>query len=396
MDNTGKKKEMRILHITTEYPPIITGGQASAVGGLINACMKAGMVVMVVHIRDMRRKEYRQPSSLKLVNSNQYAIIKPIVLNVFNICEAINVCINVIRKWMPHVIHLHTFCLLPLALAIKEQIGTPMVYTAHTLEREEVYTHMGPLEYLMRSAIQEELITLVDRIIVLCKTEMDLLLQYYPRVSDRIRIVGNGIDCSPSTYHIKAKKSMRTSNVVQYVGRFVERKGIQDLLAAIPYVLDKARATRFVLIGGQTIYDNCKDIEKRWLSNDLLKYRDQITFTGWIDAHELEEWYDAADILVVPSRYEPFGMVSLEGMRRGLPIVAAAVGGPMEVLEHGRTGLLFPSMDRVALSYYLLLLLKNPWLRQQIGVSAMEEVSNKWEWLRIAKKVQTVYHEIIN
>lgn len=385
---------MRILHITTEYPPVITGGMASAVSGLVSECARTGMTILVVHIRDMRRKEYRQPSSLKLPNSSQCGIIIPIVLNVFKINDAINLCIDLARKWKPDIIHLHTFSLLPIALSIKGQIGTPMVYTVHSLEREEDSPHMSPLGYLMRSATQEELITIADRIIVLCKAEKKLLLQYYPGVSDRIRIAGNGIDPYPTKY--QPRKRIHSSNIVLYIGRFVERKGVQDLLAAIPIVLDKISTARFVLIGGQTIYDNCIEMEKRWLTNDLLRYRDQITFTGWIDACEVEEWYDAADILVVPSRYEPFGMVILEGMKRGLPTVASAVGGPMEILEHGRTGFLFPRMDKVALSYYLLLLLKKPSLREQMGASAIEEISNKWKWSQMAIKIREVYQEIMS
>jgi glycogen(starch) synthase len=90
-------------------------------------------------------------------------------------------------------------------------------------------------------------------------------------------------------------------------------------------------------------------MEYWWLPPDLKRYRDHIHFTGWLTAAEIARWYSAADVLAVPSWYEPFGMVILEGMLYGLPIVAAKVGGPSEILEHGRTGLLCPPKDSDAL-----------------------------------------------
>jgi glycosyltransferase involved in cell wall biosynthesis len=81
--------------------------------------------------------------------------------------------------------------------------------------------------------------------------------------------------------------------------------------------------------------------------------RDHVYFTGWLSAEELAAWYQKADILVVPSWYEPFGMVVLEGMLYGLPIVASNIGGPAEILGDGRTGILVPPRDPAALAAYL-------------------------------------------
>src|SRR2546421_5438680 len=89
---------------------------------------------------------------------------------------------------------------------------------------------------------------------------------------------------------------------------------------------------------------------------------------------EAEEWYDSADVLVVPSWYEPFGMVILEGMLYGLPIAAADVGGPSEILEDGRTGLLFPPRDADGLASALIALLSDPKLCLTLGQAGAREV----------------------
>src|SRR5436853_5100542 len=98
--------------------------------------------------------------------------------------------------------------------------------------------------------------------------------------------------------------------------------------------------------------------------------------------------YASADILVVPSRYEPFGMVVLEGMLHGLPIAAADVGGPAEILEHGRTGLLFPPRDVGALAHGLAALAASPELRRRLGAAAAVEVRRRWLWRSVVEGVR--------
>jgi len=149
-------------------------------------------------------------------------------------------------------------------------------------------------------------------------------------------------------------------------------------------------ATRFVLVGG---YGGGAEIERGWMADALWPYRDQVHFTGWLSPGEVARWYCAADILVIPSWYEPFGMVVLEGMLHGLPIAATSVGGPAEILRHGRTGLLFPPKDAGALANTLLNFITNTGLRKQIGSAAAEEVRRRWLWPYLVKQMREVYRE---
>jgi glycosyltransferase involved in cell wall biosynthesis len=178
---------------------------------------------------------------------------------------------------------------------------------------------------------------------------------------------------------------------VFFAGRFVERKGINDLLAAIPVVLALAPDTRFILAGG---YDTGPRIEQAWLSDSLSAYRGRITFTGWLTPAQVAEWYRVADILVVPSWYEPFGLVILEGMLYGLPIAAAAVGGPLEILDPERTGVLFPPRNPEALAGALVRLITQPALRARIGQAAAHEVRRKWLWTYKVAEMRKIYAEL--
>jgi len=130
--------------------------------------------------------------------------------------------------------------------------------------------------------------------------------------------------------------------------------------------------------------------ERKWnrgyCPRQLYPFRAQIKFTGWLTPNEMAKWYLAADILVVPSWYEPFGMVILEGMLYGLAVAASAVGGPAEILDNGRTGVLFAPRDGAALAEAVLRLVKDPERTARIGEAGAREVPEKWLCPRIFEK----------
>jgi glycogen(starch) synthase len=163
---------------------------------------------------------------------------------------------------------------------------------------------------------------------------------------------------------------------------------------AIPIVLAQAPATRFVLAGG---HRDCTGAEmEAWLlPAHLHRWRSRIHFTGWLTPTLMARCYRKADILVVPSWYEPFGMVVIEGMLHGLAVAASAVGGPAEILEHNRTGLLFPTRNPKALSQTILELVNEPRHRVRLALAGAREVRKKWLWPRVIEKMRGVYGELI-
>jgi glycosyltransferase involved in cell wall biosynthesis len=232
-----------------------------------------------------------------------------------------------------------------------------------------------------------------DRIVALTGSERDLIAIYCPTAHDRVRVVGNGIDdCAEARTAVHRSRG-HGAPLVLYTGRFVERKGMRELLEALPRVLERAPHTRFVLAG---VHRHCsgEDMAQYWLPVGFKASREQVHFTGWLSPDQLAQWYGQADVLVVPSWYEPFGMVVLEGMLYGLPIAAAAVGGPAEILEHKRTGLLFPPRDAAALAHALIRLVEAPWLQRCLGLAAAREVSRTWLYPRVVERMRAVYDEV--
>ena len=182
--------------------------------------------------------------------------------------------------------------------------------------------------------VQQAVVHGADRIISLTNSERELLTDYCPEVNERIRVVGNGIeDVSPPG---RSRRKNREIPIVLFSGRFVDRKGIWELMKAIEIVLAATPRVQFVLAGG---HRDCpgSQMEAWLLPESLYPHRSKVQFTGWLTPGQMDEWYRAADILVVPSWYEPFGMVVLEGMINGLAVAASAVGGPAEILRDRRT-----------------------------------------------------------
>jgi glycogen(starch) synthase len=383
---------MRILHMTTEFPPVVFGGLGTAVGGLVHALARAGDEVGVLLVGGgMAVAGYGKPTAgpADLPAGSEPGPTFFQVPWTGSVAEAARIA----REWRADLVHLHTAWIWPFAETVLES-GIPVVYTAHSVDRAEYEFGREPGHILDHADDQGRAVAGADRLIALTRDEAELLTHYYPDSQERIRIVGNGIDDSEEARRAAQWSRSGRPLLVLYSGRLVERKGIQDLLAAIPTVLEQAPDTRFVLAGGPPGYGG-EELSRHWLPRACLPHADCIHFTGWLTMQEIEEWYRRADVQVIPSRYEPFGMVVLEGMLHGLPIIATHVGGPSAILEDGRTGLLVPPFHPKALAGALLRLIKDPELRCRLGAAAAEEVRGMWLWTRIAEKMRAVYQEAV-
>jgi glycosyltransferase involved in cell wall biosynthesis len=302
--------------------------------------------------------------------------------------EAEGAAIRLVKKWKPDVVHLHTAWFWPVARAIREQTQTPLVYTVHSLDRAEY--EIG--DFITHWDTQETVICAADRVIALSRDERELITKYCPAAAERVRIVGNGIADSVEARAAAVQNRGEGPPVILYSGRFVDRKGIRELFQAIPQVLDQSPGVRFVLAGG---YGTATEIESVWLNDALRPYRSQIEFTGWLTPDRVAECYRRADILVMPSWYEPFGMVILEGMLHGLPIAATSVGGPGDILQHEETALLFSPKNAPEITSTIIRFVKDPDLRHRIGRAGARCVRRSWLWSNIVEKMRSVYEEII-
>jgi glycosyltransferase involved in cell wall biosynthesis len=230
-----------------------------------------------------------------------------------------------------------------------------------------------------------------DAVIVLSESERQTLTRLYPGIG-ALSVIGNSIDSQNNRLTIDPRHDISQTTNVLYVGRFANRKGVHEYFSAIDRILDRFPSTNFTLVGGGSRTDSASDAE-RWLPARLAHRADRIQFVGW--ATNVDEYYRQADVLVVPSRYEPFGMVGLEAMYAGIAIAATSIGGPAEILVHEKTGLLFPPQDVSAMAEAICRLIGDPDLRHALGQAAQYDVERRWSWDGAYLRVEACYRQVL-
>jgi len=159
---------MRILHLTTEFPPVIYGGLGTAVGGLVKASAMAGMTVGVLLIGADTGAAYRRraplPQEAISTRVRRIAGARIFAVSWFEGMEAV---VQRAARWRPDMLHLHSFWLWPIARALRDRIGRPLVYTVHSLDRAEYKLGAGPPECVTQWIGQKAVISGADRVIAL-------------------------------------------------------------------------------------------------------------------------------------------------------------------------------------------------------------------------------------
>lgn len=187
------------------------------------------------------------------------------------------------------------------------------------------------------------------------------------------------------------------TKVVFYVGRFDKRKGIETLVRAVGKSQLRGKANIKLIIGGGSRPGQSDGMERERIERIVaeLGMSDFTVFPGRLGDETLPTYYAAADVCVVPSHYEPFGLVAIEAMASGTPVVASDVGGLQFTVVPEETGLLAPPKDDVAFAAAIDRILLDPDFRNQLGLAARVRVENKFSWEGVAKQLSDLYSQLI-
>ncbi len=187
------------------------------------------------------------------------------------------------------------------------------------------------------------------------------------------------------------------SKVVFYVGRFDQRKGIETLVRAVGQSQLRNQADLKLIIGGGSRPGQSDGIERDRIESIVaqLGMSDFTVFPGRLDDEILPVYYTAADVCVVPSHYEPFGLVAIEAMACGTPVVASDVGGLQYTVVPEETGLLAPPQDEVAFAAAIDRILSDPDYRNKLGQAARKRVETKFSWAGVAQQLSDLYTKLI-
>jgi D-inositol-3-phosphate glycosyltransferase len=307
-----------------------------------------------------------------------------------------------------HVVHSHYWLSGLVARRLRREWNTPVMHMFHTLGKlkNRVARSEAELEAPLRVESEREIINSVDRLIAANPLEKAQMIWLYGADPTKIEVIPCGVDLE--LFYPRARSEAEAyldmpvhHKMVLFVGRVEPLKGIDVLIEAMAHVLEKHTDLRdnicLCVIGGEPDADAANmDREMARLQNmrETLGIADVVAFLGKRAQPALPFHYSAAEVCVVPSHYESFGMVALEAMACGTPVVASRVGGLTFTVRDGSTGFLVPNDDPKALAEKLSLLLTDEALRQEMGQRAATH-SKRYGWPIVAGQIVAAYRDLV-
>lgn len=279
---------------------------------------------------------------------------------------------------------------------LKHELDLPLVSTFHTLARVKAET--GDAEPELRVLAEAEVIACSDAILASCAAEADQLERLYGADPSRIELVAPGVDhafFSPGD-RLGARTALRhldlgNGPVLLFVGRIQPLKGLDVAVRALA-ALRRADA-RLIVVGGASGTEGEVEVERIAKVASELGVADQLRWVEPVPHHLLSTYYRAADVVLVPSRSESFGLVALEAAACGTPVVAAAVGGLRTLVDHGRTGFLVEGRDPAVFASYAEQVLDSPVLAAELSRHAAERARG-YTWSTAAGRLRRIYGDL--
>jgi D-inositol-3-phosphate glycosyltransferase len=276
---------------------------------------------------------------------------------------------------------------------LKHDLDLPLVSTFHTLARVKAET--GDPEPQRRIDAEAEVIGCSDAILASGPAEAEQLRSLYGAAPDRIEVVPPGVDhafFSPgSRVGARAALGIDGGPVLLFAGRIQPLKGLQVAVSTLA-ALDRADATLLVVGGPSGTAGAVELDEARKLAAEL-GVADRVRWVPPQPHHLLSTYYRAADVVLVPSRSESFGLVALEAGACGIPVVAADVGGLRTIVEHGRTGFLVPDRDPEHWAELTERLLGDATLAAEVGAAAATRARD-FTWSTTAARLRRLYGDL--
>jgi glycogen(starch) synthase len=298
---------------------------------------------------------------------------------------------RLLAGWRPDVVHAHDWLVTHPAVAVADLLGVPLVATVHATEAGR---HSGWLSQPLNQQVHSVEWWLANRAdaLIACSAAMRAEVAHLFEVdADGITVIHNGIESTGWKVRSAEVTAARRRYVpdgaplLLFFGRLEWEKGVQDLVAALPRIRRSHRGTRLVVAGKGLHEQELVDAARR------ARVRRAVDFVGHLSDRELRAALNAADAVVLPSRYEPFGIVALEAAAAGAPLVASTAGGLGEVVVDGETGVSFPPGHVSGLVSAVRTVLDDPAAARRRATAARARLGCDFDWSRIAEATAKVY-----
>ncbi len=392
----------RVLLLSWEYPPVIEGGLARHVRKLAEALVRQGVVVDVLTRGVGEEPAAGQPGVDEIGGVTVHRVPEPSWPRELDRFVAWVEQMNgdmlaageaLAEEHRYDLVHGHDWLVANASAALADRLEVPYVTTIHATEhgRHQGWVQDPPQSHI--HSVERWMARRADEVIVCSYYMRGHVADIFDIDERRIAVIPNGIDPSElrpagDLQALRREFAEPQEKLVLFVGRLVYEKGFQLALEALPSVIEQVANVRFLVAGSGTHEAELKAQAERL---GLAEYG---SFLGWIGDDVLHSLYRIADLCVVPSIYEPFGLVALEAMASGCPCIVADTGGLREVVPLGeRVGLRFNGGDAAHLGVMIERLLVDEQLRERLVTEASEHVL-RFDWDDIAQRTRGIYSEL--
>jgi len=385
--------------LSWEYPPIVAGGLARHVSKLSEALARAGVEVHV--LTRGGREATVSPTEETVAGVVVHRVPEdpiPCDLDAFVAwVEGMNSHMHAAGRQLGKrlrfdLVHGHDWLVAGAAAALATRLRRPYLTTIHATEygRHQGWVDKHPQSYI--HGIETWMAGRAERVITCSHYMRGHVADVFAIGEERVTVIPNGIDCADlhpaaDPDALRARFAAPDERLVLLVGRLVYEKGFQLALDALPEVIRRSGRVRFLVAGSGT---HEAELRKQSARLGLDAHG---TFLGWIGDDVLHSLYRIADLCVVPSIYEPFGLVALEAMASGCPCIVADTGGLREVVPNADVGLRFRSRNPRALATMMRRVLDDDALRERLVAEASLHVLS-FDWNDVARQTAGVYSEL--
>jgi glycogen(starch) synthase len=386
---------LRTLTLSWEYPPLIEGGLARHVRKLSEALVSGEDVEAHVLTRGDERMPAEQEADGVIVHRVREPR-RPRDLGEFVTwiehmnSDMLAAGVELGEQYDFDLVHGHDWLVASACDHLAKLLRAPLVMTIHATEygRHQGWVDKHPQSYI--HGVERWITNRADRVITCSHYMRDHVADIYDLEESRVTVIPNGID-PVDLQPVEDLEALRASfakpdeRLIVLVGRLVYEKGFQLALDALPGLVERLGNVRFLVAGSGTHEDALREQAAE------LGLDEHGTFLGWIGDDVLHSLYRIADLCVVPSLYEPFGLVALEAMASGCPCIVADTGGLREIVPSDeRVGLRFNGGDAEHLAVMIERLLTDDVLRDRLVAEASEHVLS-FDWGDVARQTVALY-----
>jgi glycogen(starch) synthase len=386
---------VKILMVSWEYPPVIIGGLGRHVYQLATALAADGHEVVVLARRPSGTDPSTHPTTdevhegVRVIaaaqDPHEFDFGRDLMAWTLAMGHSmIRAGLTLQAKgWQPDIVHAHDWLVAHPAIALAEFFDVPMVSTVHATEAGRHSGWVSGQISRQVHAVESWFVRESDSLIACSASMADEISELFGPDLAEIVVIRNGIDSSRWPF---ARRQHRPGPPeLLYIGRLEYEKGVQEAIAALPRIRRTHPGTTLTIAGDGTQQDWLLEVARK---HKVLRC---VHFAGRVDHDELLRLMRRADVAVLPSHYEPFGIAALEAAAAGIPLVTSNVGGLGEAVIDGETGVSCPPRDVAALAAALRRVLDDPAAAQQRAIAARERLTSDFDWHTVAAETAQVY-----